>query len=89
MPHLVRKPLLSCPSDYDDPLPRVRRFLRKAAAPPRALISKQNVKEKVVTEPEYDAIMAEFRATMPSDMVDPSSVGRIRRDGRRGSAQQR
>eukprot|EP00966_Prymnesium_polylepis_P126964 2936429-Prymnesium_polylepis.1 len=41
-------------------------------------ISKQSVAANIITDAEYNAIMAEFKSSLPSDMVDPSSLGRIR-----------
>ena len=41
---MVRRPLLACPSDYDGPLRLVGRFLRKAAAPPRACAARLHVR---------------------------------------------
>ena len=40
--------------------------------------SKQSVTAGTITDAEYNAIMAEFRSSLPGDMVDPSSLGRIR-----------
>mgnify|MGYP007096131678 CR=1 FL=1 len=41
-------------------------------------VSKQSVTANTITDAEYTAIMAEFRSSLPGDMVDPSSLGRIR-----------
>ena len=41
---MVRRPLLACPSDYDGPLRLVGRFLRKAAAPPRACAARLHMR---------------------------------------------
>ena len=41
-------------------------------------VSKQSVTANTITDSEYNAIMAEFRSSLPGDMVDPSSLGRIR-----------
>eukprot|EP00966_Prymnesium_polylepis_P102438 2373044-Prymnesium_polylepis.1 len=41
-------------------------------------ISKQSVTANTITDAEYTAIMAEFRSSLPGDMIDPSSLGRIR-----------
>jgi len=41
-------------------------------------ICKQSVTAGTITDTEYNAIMSEFKASLPSDMVDPSSLGRIR-----------
>ena len=41
-------------------------------------ISKQSVTAGTITDAEYNAIMTEFKSSLPADMVDPSSLGRIR-----------
>ena len=41
-------------------------------------VSKQSVTANTITDAEYTAIMAEFRSSLPGDMIDPSSLGRIR-----------
>jgi hypothetical protein len=41
-------------------------------------ISKPTVSAGVITEDEYNAIMRVFKDSLPSEMVDPSSLGRIR-----------
>ena len=41
-------------------------------------ISKQSVTAGTITDAEYSAIMTEFKSSLPADMVDPSSLGRIR-----------
>ena len=41
-------------------------------------ISKPTVSAGVITEEEYSAIMRVFKDTLPSEMVDPCSLGRIR-----------
>ena len=41
-------------------------------------VSKQTVTGGTLTEAEYAALMTEFKASLPADMVDPSSLGRIR-----------
>ena len=41
-------------------------------------VSKQSVTAGIITDAEYNAIMAEFKSSLPADMVDPSSLGRIR-----------
>eukprot|EP00966_Prymnesium_polylepis_P335459 7390818-Prymnesium_polylepis.1 len=41
-------------------------------------VSKQSVASGILTEAEYAALMTEFKASLPADMVDPSSLGRIR-----------
>jgi len=41
-------------------------------------VSKQSVTAGTITEAEYNALMTEFKTSLPADMVDPSSLGRIR-----------
>ena len=41
-------------------------------------ISKPTVSSGIITQDEYTAIMRVFKDTLPSEMVDPSSLGRIR-----------
>ena len=42
------------------------------------LVNKQTVTDKLLTEPEYTALMDTFKSALPADVVDPSSLGRIR-----------
>lgn len=41
-------------------------------------VGKPSVTSGILTDAEYNAIMTEFRASLPADMVDPCSLGRIR-----------
>ena len=41
-------------------------------------VNKASTTSGVLTDAEYTALMAEFRSSLPGDMVDPSSLGRIR-----------
>ena len=41
-------------------------------------VSKQSVTAGTITDAEYNTIMTEFKSSLPADMVDPSSLGRIR-----------
>ena len=41
-------------------------------------VSKQSVTAGTITEAEYNALMTEFKTSLPADVVDPSSLGRIR-----------
>jgi hypothetical protein len=41
-------------------------------------VSKQSEASGILTEAEYAALMTEFKASLPANMVDPSSLGRIR-----------
>ena len=41
-------------------------------------VNKQSVVAGIITDAEFVALMAEFRAVLPGDMIDPSSLGRIR-----------
>jgi hypothetical protein len=37
-------------------------------------VSKQSVTAGTITDAEYNAIMTEFKSSLPADMVDPSSL---------------
>lgn len=41
-------------------------------------VGKTSVVSGILTEAEFAALMAEFKASLPSDLVDPCSLGRIR-----------
>ena len=41
-------------------------------------VNKTNVVSGLITEGEYKALLDCFKSTLPSDVVDPSSLGRIR-----------
>ena len=41
-------------------------------------VNKASVTDGLITQPEFDALMTTFKESLPSDMVDPCSLGRIR-----------
>ena len=41
-------------------------------------VSKVSVTQELLTQPEFEQLMALFKQHLPSDVVDPSSLGRIR-----------
>ena len=41
-------------------------------------VSKANVKAGLLLQAEFDQVLSLFRSTMPADIVDPCSLGRIR-----------
>ena len=41
-------------------------------------VSKANVASGLITDAEYKALLDVFKSALPADMVDPSSLGRIR-----------
>ena len=41
-------------------------------------VSKKSVQEGLIEQPEFDALMSTFKDTLPADLVDPCSLGRIR-----------
>ena len=41
-------------------------------------VSKANVATGLITEAEYHALMDAFKSALPADVIDPSSLGRIR-----------